>query len=204
MTGQQEFPVGCDEVETPPRLASAPNRRTSSPESDFDMTPQAAVAPTPTLHAADAVLQVAQRLYKMEPDWVVFFREVLGVDGIVRRTFGDAEALVRFECSPQYSRIREMLDSLRSRQQEQAPEREALRVVTVRMPRSLHETLKEEAGQLRVSINTLCISKLMKLLDEQEHRDMTEGRQLTGGTEPDTAGGRRNRRPKQGRAGADL
>ena len=168
------------------------------------MTPQAAVAAKPAHHAADAVLQVAQRLYKMEPEWVVFFREVLGVDGIVRRTFGDAEALVRFECSPQYSRIREMLDSLRSRQQEQTPEREALRVVTVRMPRSLHETLKEEAGQLRVSINTLCISKLMKLLDEQEHRDMTEGRPAGSNATADAPGGRRNAKMKQGRAGADL
>ena len=168
------------------------------------MTPHAAVANKPAHHAADAVLQVAQRLYKMEPEWVVFFREVLGVDGIVRRTFGDAEALVRFECTPQYSRIREMLDALRSRQQEQAPERESLRVVTVRMPRSLHETLKEEAGQLRVSINTLCISKLMKLLDEQEHRDMTGGHQPGSDAESETAGGRRNKKMKQGRAGADL
>jgi predicted HicB family RNase H-like nuclease len=118
-------------------------------------------------HQATAVLQVAERLYAMDPEWVVFFREVLGVDGIVRRTFSDPESLIRFECSPQYARIREMLDSLRSRQQDRPSERESQRVVTVRMPRSLHETLKNEAGLLRVSVNTLCISKLMKLLDEQ-------------------------------------
>jgi len=130
-------------------------------------------------HAATAVLQVAERLYSMNPEWVVFFREVLGVDGLVRRTFADAASLARFECSPQYARIREMLDSLRSRQSDREREREALRVVTVRMPRSLHQTLKSEARQMRVSINTLCISKLMKLLDEQELRDLapdaTEG-----------------------------
>lgn len=123
-------------------------------------------------HAATAVLQVAERLYSMEPEWVVFFREVLGVEGIVRRTFSGPESLVRFECSPQYARIREMLDSLRSRQQDRPTDREAQRVVTVRMPRSLHETLKNEAGLLRVSVNTLCISKLMKLLDEREQRDL--------------------------------
>jgi predicted HicB family RNase H-like nuclease len=135
-------------------------------------------APTPPsvgIHAATAVLQVAERLYAMNPEWVVFFREVLGVDGIVRRTFGDADALLRFECSPQYARIREMLDALRSKQRDLPSDREAQRVVTVRMPRSLHETLKAEADQLRVSINTLCISKLMKLLDEQEHRELTTG-----------------------------
>lgn len=132
------------------------------------MTTKTASPPQTDRHAATAVLQVAERLYAMEPEWVVFFREVLGVDGIVRRTFSDPEALTRFECTPQYARIREMLDGLRSRQRESASRGEAQRVVTVRMPRSLHESLKDEAGRMRVSVNTLCISKLMKLLDEQE------------------------------------
>lgn len=138
-------------------------------------------APTQSdTHAAAAVLQVAERLYGMDPEWVVFFREVLGVDGIVRRTFNDAESLIRFECSPQYARIREMLDALRTRQQDGPTERESQRVVTVRMPRSLHETLKNEAGLLRVSVNTLCISKLMKLLDERDQRDLGKSRAAEG------------------------
>jgi len=139
------------------------------------MAVKAPAPPSAGTHAATAVLQVAERLHGMTPEWVVFFREVLGVDGIVRRTFTDPDALLRFECSPQYARIREMLDDLRSRQRDQPSDRETQRVVTVRMPRSLHETLKAEAEQFRVSINTLCISKLMKLLDEQEHRDLTGG-----------------------------
>jgi len=127
-------------------------------------------------HAATAVLEVAERLYSMNPEWVVFFREVLGVDGIVRRTFSDPDSLMRFECSPQYARVREMLDDLRARQNARQVQRESLRVVTVRMPKSLHETLKTEAEQMHVSINTLCIAKLMKLLDEQEHRDLATPR----------------------------
>jgi len=94
------------------------------------------------------------------------------VDGIVRRTFSEPDALMRFECSPQYARVREMLDDLRARQNARQAQRESLRVVTVRMPKSLHETLKTEAEQMHVSINTLCIAKLMKLLDEQEHREL--------------------------------
>jgi len=126
-----------------------------------------------TDHAAAAVLEVAERLHAMAPEWIVFFREVLGVDGIVRRTFNTPEALVRFECTPHYARIREMLDSLRERQRDRPAEREVQRVVTVRMPSSLHETLKVEADQMRVSINTLCISKLMKLIDDEGRRDLT-------------------------------
>ena len=127
-------------------------------------------------YGAKAVLQVAERLHSMDPEWVVFFREVLGVEGVVRRTFQEPDDLIRFECSPEYARIRELLDDLRNRQRDRPAEREAQRVVTVRMPRSLHETLKAEAEEMRVSINTLCISKLLKMLDEGGRRDLATNR----------------------------
>lgn len=163
------------------------------------MPTKAAPHPKADSHAAAAVLQMSERLFAMDPEWVVFFREVLGVDGIVRRTFSSPDALMMFECSPQYARIREMLDTLRARQHDRAAQREAQRVVTVRMPRSLHETLKSEAEEMHVSINTLCISKLMKLLDEQERRDLGRGHDSA---EPEVAVAG----PRKGakRTGADL
>jgi len=124
-------------------------------------------------HGPQAVLEVAEQLFATNPEWLVFFREIMGLEGIVRRTFQNAESLMRFECSPEYARIREMLDELRQRQQDQPVARESQRVVTVRMPRSLHETLKAEAQQMKVSINTLCISKLLKLIDEETQRELT-------------------------------
>lgn len=126
--------------------------------------------------SAAAALQLAERLHAMDPDWVLFFREVLGVDGIVRRSFPDQSELTRFECSPHYARIRELLDDLRNRQRDRPANREPQRVVTVRMPRSLHESLKAEAEEMRVSINSLCISKLLKLLDDEERRDLADRR----------------------------
>lgn len=129
------------------------------------LTAKAPSLPQSFSHAAAAVLHTAERLYGMNPEWVVFFREVLGVDGIVSRTFGSGDARMRFECTPHYARIREMLDSLRSRDRERPTDREANRVVTVRMPRSLHEALKAEAGDRRMSINTLCIAKLLQALE---------------------------------------
>ncbi len=134
---------------------------------DFDNTADSVAG-----HDAQAILEVAERLFAAEPDWIVFFREVMGLDGIVRRTFQTPDSLMRFECSAEYARIREMLDALRQRQQEKTPVREAQRVVTVRMPMSLHETLKAEAQEMNVSINKLCISKLLKLLDESACRDL--------------------------------
>jgi len=133
---------------------------------------------------ATSVLQVAERLHAMGPDWVVFFREVLGVEGIVRSSFPRATYLSHFECSPHYARIREMLDDLRNRQRERPTSREAQRVVTVRMPRSLHESLKAEADDMRVSINTLCISKLLKILDDDDRKDLAPDR----GTPEEMAG----------------
>ncbi len=147
-------------------MLSASNYLTAAPHADttaFDS-------------GAAAVLQVAERLHRIEPEWVVFFREILGVDGVVRRTFHEAESLARFERSPEYVRIREMLDDLRNRQRNLPTEQHKHRVITVRMPRSLHETLKAEAEQMRVSINTLCISKLMKLLDEESSRQLPRPR----------------------------
>jgi len=136
---------------------------------------EAPPSPAELLHQRElAVLQVAERLHGMNPEWVIYFREVLGVEGVVRRTFREAEELVRFECSPHYARIREMLDDLRHRQQAIPAGRETQRVVTVRMPRTLHESLKAEAESMEVSINTLCISKLLKILDQPDRRGRVE------------------------------
>ena len=142
--------------------------------SRIDSRPTLSAADSSDAAAASVVLQVAERLHAMNPEWVVFFREVLGVEGIVRRSFPEAADLTRFECSPQYARIRELLDDLRARQRDRPASREAQRVVTVRMPKSLHESLKAEAEGMRVSINSLCISKLLKLLDEEDRRELAE------------------------------
>lgn len=122
------------------------------------------------VRSATAVLRVAEDLHAMEPTWIVFFNEMLGVDGHAHRAFPEASDYKAFECSPQYARIRELLNDLRSRQPD-IHRQESRRVVTVRMPLSLHESLKAEARQYRVSINQLCISKLIRMLDHQETDD---------------------------------
>ncbi len=43
--------------------------------------------------------RVALALYRQDPDWVTFFREILGIGGVVRRLFRDREAMVEFEKS---------------------------------------------------------------------------------------------------------
>ncbi|MCA9196311.1 MAG: toxin-antitoxin system HicB family antitoxin [Pirellulaceae bacterium] len=113
------------------------------------------------------VYRVAADLYRQDPDWVTFFREVLGVDGIVRQVFDNPLDLARFEQTKEYSDIQQMVAKLRERASEPVDSREPTRVITVRLPKSLHESLRTEAHERKTSMNKLCISKLLQMVDEE-------------------------------------
>lgn len=113
------------------------------------------------------VFRVASELFEQDPDWVVFFREVLGIKGLVRQVYATPDALADFERTEEYAQIKHMLSELRRRAEEREPARENLRVITVRMPESLHDSLKGEALKYKISVNQLCITKLMKYIDAQ-------------------------------------
>jgi len=104
--------------------------------------------------------------YSRHTDWINFFREVLGTDGIVRKMFSTAEELAAFEKTAEYDAIQQMLTKLRERSGDSA-ENEPTRVITVRLPKSLHESLKSEAHMHQTSMNQLCISKLLQLIDKE-------------------------------------
>ena len=113
------------------------------------------------------VLQVARDLYQQNPDWVTFFREVLGIGGLVRQAFIEIETLTVFEKSDEYEEIQHMLAKLRERIVPPTDGNEPTRVITVRLPKSLHESLRTEAHDRHTSMNKLCISKLLQVIDEQ-------------------------------------
>jgi predicted HicB family RNase H-like nuclease len=113
------------------------------------------------------VLQVAKPLFHEKPDWVTFFRETLGVKGAARAVFPSQEEYVLFEQSAEFSEIQKMVASLRTRKAG-GSKNEATRVITVRLPESLHEALKAEASDHNTSMNKLCISKLLQVLIENE------------------------------------
>lgn len=113
------------------------------------------------------VLQVAKPLYQEKPDWVTFFRETLGVKGAARAVFPTQAEYVLFEQSKEFSEIQNMVASLRTRKAG-GGKNEPTRVITVRLPESLHEALKAEASDHNTSMNKLCISKLLQVLVENE------------------------------------
>ena len=113
------------------------------------------------------VLQVAKPLFQEKPDWVTFFRETLGVKGAARAVFPTQAEYVLFEQSKEFSEIQNMVASLRIRKAG-GSKNEPTRVITVRLPESLHEALKAEASDHNTSMNKLCISKLLQVLVENE------------------------------------
>jgi hypothetical protein len=112
------------------------------------------------------VLEVAENLYRQNPDWVTFFREVLGVEGVVRKSFPTFDELTAFEKSPQFDKIQKLVVRLREKRSNVDVETEPTRVITVRLPKSMHEYLRTEAHDLRTSMNKLCISKLLQVIGE--------------------------------------
>jgi hypothetical protein len=132
------------------------------------------------------VLQIANQMYSSGPDWITFFREVLGVEGVIRRSFPDSALLRAFEQSPEHEEIQQMLVRLWAQGGGAAvDDQEPTRVITVRLPQSLHDALRAEAHDLHTSINKLCISKLLQVID---------GNLVpAGATKPATAGTRKRR-----------
>lgn len=112
------------------------------------------------------VLQVARQLFQGKPDWVTFFRETLGVSGAARSVFPDQAEYINFEKSREYAEIQNMVLQLRNRKIPGGGANEPTRVITVRLPESLHEALKAEAADHGTSMNKLCISKLLQVLSD--------------------------------------
>lgn len=121
---------------------------------------------TPTKY--QEVLSAAQKIYQTKPDWVSFFRSVQGIDGIIRQAFPEAAALKQFEQGEEFAEIQRMLAKLRAKSNgTPPPDGESTRVITVRLPKSLHETLQAEAHEHQISMNKYCISKLLQIIDQQ-------------------------------------
>lgn len=111
------------------------------------------------------VLDTATELFGVAPTWTAFYRETIGGAGVVRSLFPDAEELREYECSEEHSKVMEMLTVLRSRDLPENDPHEPQRMITVRIPKSLHDSICKEANALEVSVNKLCISRMLQKVD---------------------------------------
>ncbi|TWU35063.1 hypothetical protein [Novipirellula artificiosorum] len=143
------------------RYASDP-----APDQHDAVAPRLGIAPEsvdeiPTERRGQEVLRLAEEAFAKTGNWVVFYREMLGVDGVVRRLFPDADSLRRFEMSKEFLTLQEMVAAMRGQDPSKGDSAEPERMITIRLPMSLHDVLKAESDEMNLSINKLCISKLL-------------------------------------------
>lgn len=113
----------------------------------------------------EQAFDVANDLFGNAPTWVCFYRELMGGDGMIPQLFPEDNDFGGFLRSDQYHQIQLMLTALRSRDLPENDPNDPQRMITVRLPKSLHEALCDEALRLGISVNRLCISRMLQLLD---------------------------------------
>jgi len=117
--------------------------------------------------SAAAVRIAAENLYLQDPDWVTFYREIMGLGGVIRRYFRSRELLAEFEKTVEYREIQQMLTHLRAKGPVETNPDDPTQIVTVRLPKSFRDALRLEALEHATSMNKLCISKLLQIIDEE-------------------------------------
>ncbi len=120
-----------------------------------------------TAENQEGIRRAAETLLAQGPDWVTFYREILGLNGMVRRTYPTRDLIAEFEQTETFLEVQHMLTTLRGQGPLANDPAEPTRVITVRLPKSLHEALRVEAHEHHTSMNKLCISKLLQFIDNQ-------------------------------------
>ncbi|HEV7280596.1 MAG TPA: toxin-antitoxin system HicB family antitoxin [Pirellulaceae bacterium] len=154
--GGQSTPAGAHSAH-----ASVPSSATTHL---FDLTREELEALPP---AWRNLYESARDLYVQKLEWIRFFSAVLGPEGMVRQALKTDEEVAAFRESPAYAAIQQMVGVLRSHEGE-INSKEPLKVITVRVPKSLHESLRHEAHRRRTSMNQLCILKLLQDVESAE------------------------------------
>lgn len=169
--------VAVDRVAHP----ATANTKVRVPELNFDL---------PEPERAREATRVAEEVFAQTEHWIEFYRLVLGTEGIVDRLYPSTEARSAFEKTPQYEQLLEMVTGLRSAESGKGDTLEPQRMITVRLPVSLHAALTAEAERHGTSINKLCISKLISGIDP---RFVPEEKGKRRGRRPGPQGPRRTR-----------
>lgn len=128
---------------------------------------QSLTVTAPFADRCNQAFSLANDLFGHAPTWICFFREVLAVDGLTHKLFATPEEYAEFMTSSHYDQLQQMLTALRSRDLPESDPNDPQRMITVRLPKSLHESLCAEAEALNISINKLCISRLLQVLDQK-------------------------------------
>jgi len=111
------------------------------------------------------VRRIAIELFPQTDNWVIFYREILAGEGVASQLFTTPEQRLVWELSDEFIEVHMMLSAMRTQDTGKGDTCEPMRMITVRLPASLHEALKDESTEQELSINKLCITKLLHKVD---------------------------------------
>ncbi len=116
----------------------------------------------PMEHRPAQVLRLAEEAFAMTGSWVVFYRTMLAPGGVVHQLYDNPTSRRYFETTREFAELLEMVTAIRSQDDSSSGTHEPTRMVTIRVPRSLHEATIQEAKELELSINAYCVTKLLQ------------------------------------------
>ena len=110
----------------------------------------------------EQALQVVKQAAADSEHWSVALDQALGVNTPWHTLLREWERQKAIR-SEAYGQIQTIISEMRLRPTSHKNEdRKAARVITVRMPASMHELLCQESRDMRTSLNKLCITKLLQ------------------------------------------
>lgn len=131
---------------------------------DSDPTTAAEVHADPTVRdfagRADELSRLARDLARERPPWTVAYRRLLGPGGAAWRLFPTAADRQRLANSEVLAAVITVIAEL----MDGGPPDEPIRVITPRIPASLHSRLKAEAATAQITLNRLATLKLLRPL----------------------------------------
>lgn len=115
---------------------------------------------------ARKVLEFAEERCRQASDWMDLHNALFGLGGKATVAFSTEAERTAFCKTPEYKRILALLDGLPSPAVKEFVELAASAngAISVRLPRSVHAALLAEAKAEGVSLNQLCVSKLIAQL----------------------------------------
>jgi len=110
----------------------------------------------------EEVLRLAREAFAKTGSWVVFYRWMLGPEGVVDKLYPASFLRQYFETTEAFAELLEMVTSIRSQDDSKAGVYEPDRMITVRLPCSMHDAVIRDADALDLSINKYCLTKLLQ------------------------------------------
>lgn len=118
---------------------------------------------------ADALLEIAEAAAERAEHWTDLHNAVFGLGSKFSMWFPDRSDRVKFTQSYQCAKIMDMIEDLRERKGDPesvaAVAAKANGAISLRLPQTIHAALLAEADAEGVSLNQLCLAKLVVQLN---------------------------------------